>query len=472
MSPADGELHVPGDGGPDWVRDAIFYEIFPDRFHNADPANDPPGTARWGDAPTLDNFFGGDLAGITVKLSHLESLGVNGLYLTPVFKAGTNHRYDTHDYLEVDPALGDRGALRELVQEAHRRGMRVLLDGVFNHVGDGFWAFRDLAVNGEASVYRDWFFARELPPSADPPTYQTCGGAPFLPKLNTANPEARSHLLHVATHWIDDVGIDGWRLDVPWKVPLEFWRAFRACVKQHRPDAYLLGEAWWSWGEMRRVFDGLMNYRLRARLLDFCLFDSQDAEDFAIELEHLLDESDGGDLMLNLLGSHDTARLLTVAGGDEEKVALALTALFVLPGTPMLYYGDEIGLEGGDDPDCRRTMPWDEAEWRQPIYRLTRQLVALRRESAALRRGSFELLLTFNRVLAFRRRHGGEEIVVVLNAGAARRDFALQLPDDTHGSFVDRLTGATYEARDSSLVISELHRRSALVLAATGTDAA
>lgn len=451
--------------GPDWVRDAVFYQIFPDRFANGDPGNDPPRTMGWDDAPTFDNFFGGDLAGITANLSHLEQLGVTGVYLTPIFKAGTNHRYDTHDYYEIDPVLGDVGALRELVQEAHSRGMRILLDGVFNHVGDGFWAYRDLALNGEASAYSDWFFAHELPLVADPPSYQTCGGASYLPKLNTDSEQVRQHLLDVATYWIDQAGIDGWRLDVPWKVPLDFWRAFRSHVKQCRPSAYLVGEAWWSWGDMRSVFDGLMNYRLRARILDFCLFDSQDAEDFAIEVLQLLAQSNNGDLMLNLLGSHDTSRLMTVADGDEQRVALALVALFTLPGTPMLYYGDEIGLAGGDDPDCRRTMPWDRSRWREPVYDLTRKLIALRRESAALRRGEFAVLLTFNRVLAFSRRHGTEQLIVVINTGAERKDFAVQLPLGLGDTLVDRLSGAAYELRDSRFVIPTLRARTALVLA-------
>jgi cyclomaltodextrinase len=448
----------------DWVRDAVFYQIFPDRFYNANRTNDPSGTVGWHERPTLDNFFGGDLEGITAKLWHLERLGVTGLYLTPVFKAGTNHRYDTHDYFKVDSALGDPATLRELVQEAHGRGIRVLLDGVFNHVGDGFWAFEDVIANGDRSPYRDWFFVDGVPIVKEPATYQTCGGASFLPKLNTANPEVRKHLLQVATHWIDEADIDGWRLDVPWKVPLDFWLAFHEHVKKRRPDAYLVGEAWWSWGEMRTVFDGLMNYRLRARLFDFCLTDSQDAEDFAIELQQLLAESNGADLMLNLLGSHDTARLITLAGGDEQRVALALTALFMLPGTPMLYYGDEVGLAGSDDPDCRRPMPWDESEWRRGIYDLTRQLIALRHEHAALRRGSFDVLLTFNRVLAFRRRHESHDVVVLLNAGQPRRDFVLRLPNNAATCFVDGLTGTSYQVLDSAVLIPELGERSALVL--------
>ncbi len=251
---------------------------------------------------------------------------------------------------------------------------------------------------------------------------------------------------------------------MPWKVALDFWQDLRARVKQARPDAYLVGEAWWSWGELRAVFDGLMNYRLRARLLDFCVHDTMDAEDFAIELHQLLEESDGGELMLNLLGSHDTPRLLTLAGGDEARAKLALCALFTLPGTPMIYYGDEVGLEGGDDPDCRRTMPWSASRWRRPFHELTRRLVAIRNEHAALRRGSFEPLLTFNRVFAYRRRCADDEVVVVLNAGARRDNLRLALPSTAVGHYEDAFSGNRYEGKGSSLLLDHLPSRSACIL--------
>ncbi len=458
--------------GPDWVRDAVFYQVFPDRFRNGNMHNDPADVAAWDDAPTRANFFGGDLEGLIEKLGYLEELGVDALYLTPIFMAGTNHRYDTHDYFNIDPKLGDAGMLRELVQDAHARGIRIVLDGVFNHVGDGFWAFRDVLERGGASPYRDWFVIHDLPLVRDPPNYQTCGGAPYLPKLNIDNPAVREHLLEVGTYWIERAGIDGWRLDVPWKVPLDFWRAFRARVKQTKPDAYLVGEAWWSWGELRLVFDGLMNYRLRARLLDFCVFDSMDAEDLASESALLLEETRGGEMMLNLLGSHDTPRLLTLAGGDESRAALALVALFTYPGTPMLYYGDEVGLEGGDDPDCRRPMPWNGEAWRKDLRALVQRLITTRRASLALRRGGWEHLLAFNRLLCFRRFEGPDNAVVVLNAGPAVRDVALELPFGAPDTFEDALTGRRYAVRDGHLTLPIADERSALVLLPGGDDGA
>jgi glycosidase len=447
----------------DWVRDAVFYQIFPERFCNGDPTNDPAGIEPWEAPPTRENFSGGDLAGIRSKLPYLAELGVTALYLTPIFTAGTNHRYDTHDYLEIDPALGDGETLRSLVADAHRRGIRVVLDGVFNHCGDGFHAFRDLTERGADSPYRDWFFADRFPLRQQPPNYQTCGGAAYLPKLNTRNPELRRYLLDVGRHWIEYAEIDGWRLDVPWKVPIEFWQQFREVVKQARPDAYLVGEIWNAWENWLDVFDGLMNYRLRKFLLEFSLYDALDAEDLAHETLAYLADAPGGGLMLNLLGSHDTPRLLTLAGGDEQRAILALTALFTYPGTPMLYYGDEVGMEGGDDPDCRRPMTWNDAEWRPAIHDAVRSLIKLRRAHPALRRGSWEPLLTFNRVLAFRRGHGEDDVVVVLNGGGLVTDLSVPAPFPAPPA-TDALTGRTFGIEGGAIVIERLEPHAALVL--------
>ena len=457
------------ESGPDWVRDAVFYQIFPDRFANGDPANDPPGTVAWDSPPSRENFFGGDLQGICERLPYLEALGVNALYLTPIFKAGTNHRYDTHDYLEVDPALGDKAVLRDLVADAHARGIRVVLDGVFNHCGEGFWAFRDVAERGRQSPYWHWFFVRHWPLVREPPSYQTCGGAPYLPKLNTAHPDLRRYLLDVAAHWMEEVGVDGWRLDVPWKVPIDFWAEFRRIVKERKPDAYLVGEAWQAWGGLLDVFDGLMNYRLRRRLLDFCLDGSADAEDLAVDTEALLAET-GSALMLNLLGSHDTPRLLTLARGDVDRTILALTALFTFPGTPLLYYGDEHGMEGEDDPDCRRAAVWSEERWNGRIHEAVRRLIALRHVHPALRRGSWSVELAFNRVLAYRRSAGDDEIVVVLNAGPAIRDVEISIAGSPRGAFEDGLSDVRYVRTGPRLVLPELPALSTLVLRPVGAD--
>ncbi|MBC7264900.1 MAG: glycoside hydrolase family 13 protein [Chloroflexi bacterium] len=419
---------------PDWVPDAIFYQIFPDRFCNGDPSNDPPGTEPWGNLPNRDNFFGGDLAGILEKLDYLQDLGVNALYLNPIFRARTNHKYDTCDYFEVDPAFGNNDLLKELVRELHHRDMRIILDGVFNHCGDGFWAFEDVKTRGAASPYADWFIVRSYPIRASPLSYYTCGGASYLPKLNLNHRPAREYVLKVAKYWLEEAGIDGWRLDSPCRIPLAFWRKFRAAVKAVNPQAYLVGEIWRDAGPWVRgdVFDGITNYRLRELILDYCVAGMLDAEDFAFEVDMLHQAlGNAAPVMLNLLGSHDTPRILTVVRGDVDRLLVAVAFLMTTVGVPLIYYGDEIGLCGDMDPDCRRTMIWDEARWDRRIYDAYRKLINLRRAHPALRRGRFETLLAFDGVYAYRRVYEGDEVVVILNPKSAVVNLAIPTGSDT-----------------------------------------
>lgn len=447
---------------PDWVPDAVFYQIFPDRFRNGDAGNDPAGVEPWGSPPTRTNFMGGDLAGIRDGVPYLHELGITALYLTPIFEAASNHRYDTRDYHRIDPALGDERDLRRLVNEAHAAGIRVLLDGVFNHCGEQFAPFQDLMRNGAASSYVDWFFPHAFPIEQQPPNYQTCGGAAFLPKLNVGNPELRAYLLEVATRWIDRAGIDGWRLDVPWKAERSFWRDFREVVKQCRPDAYLVGEIWRDSRPWQDLFDGVMNYPLRDYLLSFCAYDSMDAEDFQFETDALF-AAPGALWQLNLLGSHDTPRLLTLCDGDVRRAMLALIGLFASPGAPMIYYGDEIGLMGDNDPGCRGCMVWDRATWCRPLFDLCRRLIAVRRDVPALRRGSWEPQFAFNGLLAVIRRHPDGDAIVILNARDARRDFAVPVALED-GTWEDRLSGQRLRVEGSRLLLPEIEQRNGMIL--------
>lgn len=447
---------------PDWVPDAVFYQIFPDRFRNGDPGNDPAEVEPWGSTPTIGNVMGGDLAGIRQGIPYLRELGISALYMTPVFEAASNHRYDTRDYHRIDPALGDEGGLRALVDDAHAAGMRMLLDGVFNHCGEEFAPFRDLMRNGAASRYVDWFFPHELPVRQDPPNYQTCGGAGFLPKLNVANPELRAYLLDVATRWIERAGIDGWRLDVPWKTERSFWSEFRDVVKRARPDAYLAGEIWRDGRPWEDVFDGVMNYPLRDYLLNFCAYDSMDAEDFRFETDALF-ASPYAPWQLNLLGSHDTPRLLTLCGGDIQKATLALIGLFVAPGAPMIYYGDEIGLTGDNDPGCRVCMIWDRSIWCRPLFEHCRRLTALRHELTALRRGSWEPQFSFNGLFAVLRRHAEGDALVIMNARDARAEFAVPVEAEA-GTWEDRLSGQRFAVAGGELSLPKVERRTGMIL--------
>lgn len=420
---------------PDWLFDSIFYQIFPDRFNNGDPSNDPPEIEPWGNPPTRDNFFGGDLKGIINKLDYLQNLSVNALYLTPIFKAKTNHKYDTNDYFEVDPSFGDKEILKELVQEIHNRGMHIILDGVFNHCGDGFWAFENVKELGEISPYFDWFNIRSFPIKVNPLNYYTCGGCAYLPKFNHENSELNKYLLKIAAYWLKEASIDGWRLDTPVKVPKLFWQDFRKVVKNNNPQAYLIGEIWrdalpWVLGD---TFDGTTNYRLRELIIDFFSKETLDAEDFSYEINSLLQRLGIASYgMLNLLGCHDTPRILTIFQGEVDRLLIAIVFLFSFVGIPLIYYGDEIGMVGGMDPDCRRTMIWNEDLWDRKINNMFRKMIGLRNSHIALRQGTFRTLLTFNKVFAFKREFDNDEVIIILNPG--KSEFKISIPTYNNNS--------------------------------------
>ena len=277
-------------GTPSWVADAVFYQIFPDRFADGDPSLDPEGMVPWSSRPSRSNYFGGDLRGIETHLDHLERLGANAIYLTPIFEADRSHRYDTADYLRIDHRLGDLAAFKRFLAAAHARGIRVVLDAVFNHCGEGHWAFRHVRAHGADSPYVDWFRVDAFPVVRDPePNYATCSGCKYLPQFNHANPEVREYLFGVADYWTR-LGIDGWRLDVPFLVTFDFWQEFRRRVKAVNPDLYIVAEVWepapeWVRGD---TADGVMNYPLRDLIVDFAAGRSSSRE-FAAGVDELAD---------------------------------------------------------------------------------------------------------------------------------------------------------------------------------------
>lgn len=377
---------------PDWLADAVFYQIFPERFANGDPTLDPPGVEPWDAEPTRDNFLGGDLQGIIDHLGHIQRVGANALYLTPVFEARTNHRYDAVDYFAIDHRLGDLNTFHRLLAACHDRGIRVVLDAVLNHCGDGHWAFADVVVNEADSTYVNWFSVEGFPVVAHPePNYRTCSGCHYLPKWNTYNPAVREHHFQVARYWIDQ-GIDGWRLDVPYFINRNFWRQFRNVVKPLDEDLYIVAEEWrdptqWLQGD---IADGTMNYTLRDLILGFTADRTIDAEAMAAGLNRLQATIPEGyhHGMLNLLGCHDTERVLSRHTGDTDAALLGYALMFASPGAPMLYYGDEIGMTGHNDPGCRAGMVWDQERWNQPLLRGIEELTSRRVGSPVLRRGT------------------------------------------------------------------------------------
>jgi cyclomaltodextrinase len=372
---------------PDWTARAVAYQVFPDRFARG---GDPGWPHDRIDEPVRpDSVFGGNLAGITEHLDHLVELGVRVLYCTPVFAAPSNHKYDTEDYFRIDPQFGTEEDLRRLVSEAHRRGIRVLLDAVFNHSGERFAPFQDVIRLGRQSAFWDWFFIDGDAVNLERVNYETFATRlRTMPKLNTDHPEAAAYLLKVAEHWMRACDIDGWRLDVANEVSPEFWRAFRRHVKGLKRDAVIIGEVWhdalpWLLGDQ---FDGVMNYVLRDIILAGVVDRAIPPAAMARRLTRLALRYPpaAAQASLNLLGSHDTERLWTRAGGRMDAVEAAVAVQFVWPGMPMVYYGDEIGLAGGTDPDCRRPMPWDPRRQNLALRAWFHKLARLRLESDAL----------------------------------------------------------------------------------------
>jgi glycosidase len=419
---------------PAWIKDAVFYQIFPERFANGDSTNDPPGTKEWGGKPTPGNYFGGDLSGILQHLDYLSSLGINALYLNPIFASNSNHKYRTADYRIIDPHFGDEETFRELVDSCHARGIRIILDGVFNHTGVDFFAFADAKKNGARSRYKDWYTFHGFPVGpVSAPNYECWWGHGSLPKLNTKNPEVRQYLFDVTRQWME-TGIDGWRLDVPNEIPHEFWKEWRALVKSINPEAYIVGEIWeeagpWLQGD---EFDGVMNYRYQKACGAFFAGESIEVLQFDSRLAQLRREysDDVNASLLNLLDSHDTERFLTMCKGDVPSWKLGLLFHMTYPGVPMLYYGDEVGMTGGKDPACRGTMVWDPARQNRDMLEYTRRIVRLRRSLPVLRHGGFTTLLTDadRSLYAYMRRANSSSAIVVLNCGNAKQVVSIPAP--------------------------------------------
>ncbi len=424
---------------PYWIQDAIFYQIFPDRFANGDPSNDPPNCQTWGEPPTLWGFQGGDLRGIIQKVDYLLDLGINAIYLNPIFLSPSNHRYNIVDYYTIDPRLGTLQDFHALLNVAHNNGMRVILDGVFNHCSRGFFPFVDILENQEHSAYRDWFHIHSFPVEAyskeNHANYATWWNFNSLPKFNSSNPMVRKFLIDVAKHWIEQ-GADGWRLDVPNEIDDDtFWESFREEVKRVNPDCYLVGEIWTidpRWVGTRH-FDGLMNYPLRAAILELLATKSLSITSFVERVEQILNiyPRENVFAMYNTLGTHDTERILTLLGNDVSLVKLAFALLFALPGAPAIYYGDEIGLDGGKDPECRKAFPWEPRSWNANLRAWVQKLITLRKKFAALRRGDYRRILTdeTRQCFAFARKIGDQSVLITLNTGATYRHLRLPIGD-------------------------------------------
>lgn len=381
---------------PDWVNETVWYQIFPDRFANGNQEKKPTGMKPWRDgAVTNEECFGGDLEGIRQKLPYLKDLGVSGIYLNPIFEAQSNHKYDTTDYYKIDPAFGDEATFGKLVDEAHTQGIRIMLDGVFNHCGYYFAKWQDVLEKGPESEYFDWFMINQWP--FDQTDRQTRDGkfysfafAANMPKLNTNNTEVIRYISDVCAYWVEKYQIDGIRFDVGNEVSHRLLKELRSRLKAIRPDIYLLGEIWhdasqWLAGD---EYDSVMNYPLTGSIQDFFMDKSSDNVGF----EHMINRcytmymQQNNNVLFNLLDSHDTERLIHKVK-DIDVFFQQLAVLFTMPGSPCIYYGTEIALDGAHDPDCRRCMPWKDIgkSVYQERIKDVRELIHLRKTEATFR---------------------------------------------------------------------------------------
>jgi len=459
---------------PDWVYGSVMYQVFPERFANGRSEINPENTVEWGSVPTRLDFQGGDLYGVIDKLDHIESLGVNILYLNPIFLSGSTHKYDSWDHFKVDPTLGGDDGLRDLISNCHDRNIKVILDCSLNHVHPRHFAFQDIVKNGENSEYKNWFtifdypvrlihrphlyantykvgwdgneeeYKRYLEKTFDEtkvpvevrdddgpivePSYKAWWGVPDMPKVNFESKEARQWALDVTKHWIENFDIDGWRMDVAKELDFSFWKEFRDIAHKANKDTLLISEIFgdtsqWLQGDR---FDGTMNYSFREAMTDYFATKRINNKEFADSLANLYSmySFEALSSCQNLLSSHDVKRFLNRCGNEEDGILGAIFLQATFPGIAGIYYGDEIGLGGADDPFNREPFPWhSEESWNSTILDYTKKLMNIKKSSSIFKYGRFELLDDNEQFVAFRRILKDESMLCIVNRSKSKDDF-------------------------------------------------
>ncbi len=412
-----------------WMREAVFYEIFIDRFYRGiENKDDSYINLKCGEKPYARSFAGGDIPGITKKLDYLKQLGINALYLTPVFCSESNHKYDISDYHMIDERFGTNNDFDRLVKKAHSMGIRVVLDAVFNHCSENLMQFQDVVKRGRKSPYFDWFIIDGEEVDKEKPNYEVFAFCNYMPKLNTSNPQVQDFLINIAVSWIKKYDIDGWRLDVSDEISHDFWRLFRKKVKEIKSECIIIGENWHDANSflLGDQYDGIMNYAFTKACLDYYAFGKLDAKGFAQKLNNLLMRNtvQVNNMMLNLLDSHDTDRFYTSVGCDKGRLLSAIAVMCMYVGAPCIYYGTEILLEGGYDPDNRRCFDWDEGHWDMLFKEKVRELLRLRND-VTVQNGDIEIK-SEQEMIYIRRYINGEELTLVANQSGKTAELVTQ----------------------------------------------
>ena len=407
-----------------WMKNAIFYEIFVDRF-NMGNSNKDYINMKWNDKPRQNSFAGGDLIGIIKKLDYLKHLGINVIYLTPIFSSISNHKYDIKDYYKIDAQFGDETIFQKLVDTAHKKGIRIVIDGVFNHSSNLLSQFQDVVKNGKKSKYFNWFIIHGDKIDQKKINYETFANCYYHPKFNTSNCEVQKFLIDIGKYYVEKFDIDGWRLDVSDELSHDFWRNFRREIKNIKPDCLLLGENWHDSYPFLRgdQFDSIMNYSFTKAMLDYFVFETSDAEKTANKLNSLLIRNSEivNSMMLNLLDSHDTDRFYSAVHESIDKLLSALAIQFTFKGVPGLYYGIEIPTTGGYDPDNRKCMNWNKLNQNSPYFKKLKAIIDIRKEEAII---DGEIKITsHNELLIIERYIKSEKIILAVNNTAQKIHF-------------------------------------------------
>lgn len=412
---------------PKWLSNTVWYQIFTERFRKGDHSLPKGDLLAWGSTDDVRNdmFFGGDLRGVIDSLDYLSDLGISGIYFTPIFESPSSHKYDTTDYFEIDKKFGTNELFGELVKEAHKRRIKVILDAVFNHCGFDHPFFADVRKKGKASKYYECFHidGDEVMATRQAHNYETFAFTHMMPKWNTESNRTREYLFDVTRYWMTEYSVDGYRLDVSNEVSHDFWREFRKVVKQVNPEAVIIGENWDESNPWLHTgqFDSVMNYELLMPVWSYFGDNPLSGRryntlEFTTAMNKLLTEYPKNVLpsMFNMLDCHDTARLLTVCG-DKRKAMLAYVFQMTMAGSPSIYYGSEIGLMGKNDPDNRRCMIWDENLQDKAMRSHVKRLIAIRKDYPELRSVDVEWIdpKEGSGLLVYRKK--GTKVKVIIN---------------------------------------------------------
>ncbi len=442
---------------PEWAANKVVYQIFPSRF----AASRSVDKELWYKAPitSMDNLHG-DLRGIIEHMDYIQDLGIDVLYMTPIFKSNSCHKYDTIDYYQIDPSFGTKEDLKELVQKAHERGMKVVLDAVYNHTGREFFAFQDILEKGEKSKYLDWYFIDDLPLKSEwgeIPNFKCFAYYGGMPKLNLKNPEVEKYITDVACYWIKECDIDGWRLDVGDEISHLFWKNFRKAIRSVKKDMLIIGEIWHYAGDFLEgdEWDTVMNYPFYLNLIDLLADKKINVSQFVQNLGYLEGRLNKKcyPLMWNLIDSHDTARFLHICNDNKKKQHLAAAFQLLLPGMPMIYYGDEYAMPGANDPDCRRGMYWDEEYQDKEMFKWYKQLLQVRKTHACIVEG--ESLETISEdddeTIVMIKKGDKETIALIFNCSNSTKTF------DEYAQKYNLLTDSEFDGKleglDAAVII-------------------